>query len=160
MHIKSLLSGMFTVAKRKGLLEGQNPMDGTEIPKGQRTGKTHKYTLEEVEKITAAVRGVARCAVVVAAWTGLSLAGLRGLKWEDIDGDVLTVRRTAWHKVIGETKTEARQASVHLLPQVRDALEEHRKANPETTWVFEGPHAFPLALEKIGGNQIKQRHGY
>jgi hypothetical protein len=41
--------------------------------------------LKEVETITEAVDGVARCAVVVAAWTGLSLAELRGLQWEDID---------------------------------------------------------------------------
>ena len=54
--------------------KGPNPMDGVEIPKGtQKKQKTHKYSLEEVEKITAAVDGVARCAVVVAAWTGLSL---------------------------------------------------------------------------------------
>src|SRR6202041_1377629 len=30
---------------------------------------------------------LARCAVVVAAWTGLSLAELRGLKWAAIDFD-------------------------------------------------------------------------
>jgi integrase len=154
-HIKNLLSGIFTVARRKGMLEGPNPMDGTEIPRGNPIKKTHKYSLEEVEHMVAALDGIMRVAVVVAAWTGLSLAELRGLKWEDIDGDVLTVRRTVWHMVVGETKTEARQASVHLLPQVRDALKEHRKANPETEWIFEGPNAFPLALEKLGARQIK-----
>jgi len=33
--------------------------DSVEIPEGKRTGKTPKYTLEEVEKITEAVGGVA-----------------------------------------------------------------------------------------------------
>jgi integrase len=154
-HIKNLLSGIFTVARRKGMLDSPNPMDDTEIPDGNPSGKTHKYSLEEVEKMIAALDGVARVAVVVAAWTGLSLAELRGLKWEDVNGDVLTVRRTVWQRVVGETKTEARQASVHLLPQVRDALKEHRKTNPETIWVFEGPRVFPLDLAGLGAQRIK-----
>jgi integrase len=155
MHIKNLLSGIFTVARRKGMLDSPNPMDDTEIPDGNPSGKTHKYSLEEVEKMIAALDGVARVAVVVAAWTGLSLAELRGLKWVDVNGDVLTVSRTVWRRVVGETKTEARQASVHLLPQVRDALNVHRKANPETTWIFEGPYAFPLDLSGLGAKGIK-----
>jgi integrase len=76
------------------------PTDDVEIPEGKRTEKTLKYTLEEAEKITEAVDGVARGAVVVAAWTGFSLAELRGLKWADIDFDKsqLIVVRTVWHK--------------------------------------------------------------
>ena len=99
MNINSLLSAIFTHARGSGTLQGTNPTDGVEIPEGKRTKKTHKYTLEEVEKITEAVDGVARCAVVVAAWTGLSLAELRGLKWADIDFDncQLIVVRTVWH---------------------------------------------------------------
>jgi integrase len=83
LNINSLLSAIFTHARCSGTLQGPNPTDGVEIPEGKRTEKMHKYTLEEVEKITEAVDGVARCAVVVAAWTGLSLAELRGLKWAD-----------------------------------------------------------------------------
>ena len=76
--------------------------------------------------------GLARCAVVVAAWTGLSLAELRGLKWEDIDfeNEQLNVVRTVWHKQILETKTEHREAAVHLLPNVISELGEHRKQIP------------------------------
>jgi integrase len=128
-----------------------------EIPEGRRTGKTHKYTLEEVEKITDAVDGVARCAVVVAAWTGLSLAELRGLKWEDIDLDEeqLNVVRTVWHKEIIDTKTEHRAATVHLLPNVIVELKKHRKANSGRSWVFEGPLVFPLDLATLGSKAIK-----
>ena len=155
LNINSLLSAIFTHARRIGTLQGPNPTDGVEIPEGKRTKKTHKYTLEEVEKITDAVNGVARCAVVVAAWTGLSLAELRGLRWEDVDGDTLTVKRTVWHREVIDTKTEHRAAAVHLLPQVRAALKEHRKNNPGTSWVFEGPKVFPLDLATIGSKHIK-----
>ena len=111
LNINSLLSAIFTHARRSGTLQGPNPTDGVEIPEGRRTEKTHKYTLEEVEKIGEAVDGVARCAVVVAAWTDLSLAELRGLKWADIDFDKsqLIVVRTVCHKEVIDTKTEPRR---------------------------------------------------
>ncbi|MGB2633093.1 MAG: tyrosine-type recombinase/integrase [Candidatus Acidiferrum sp.] len=157
LNINSVLSAIFTHARRSGALVGQNPMDGVEIPKGRRTGKTHKYTLEEVEKITAAVDGVARCAVVVAAWTGLSLGELRGLKWVDIDfeNERLNVVRTVWHREVIDTKTEHRAAAVHLLPNVVAELWGHRKNNPTTQWVFEGPRVFPLDLATLGSKRIK-----
>jgi len=157
LNINSLLSAIFTHARRSGTLQGPNPTDGVEIPEGKRAGKTHKYTLAEVEKITEAVDGTARCAVVVAAWTGLSLAELRGLKWEDIDfkNQKLNVVRTVWHKEILETKTKHRAAAVHLLPNVIAELKKHHAQNPGTTWVFEGPHVFPLDLATLGSKQIK-----
>jgi integrase len=152
LNINSLLSAIFTHARRSGTLRGPNPTDGVEIPAGKRTGKTHKYTLEEVEKITECVDGVARCAVVVAAWTGLSLAELRGLKWEDIDfkNESLNVVRTVWHNEIIDTKTEHRAAAVPLLPNVIAELKRHHEENPRTTWVFEGPRDFPLDLATLG----------
>ena len=158
LNINSVLSAIFTHARRSGTLQGPNPTDGVEIPEGKRAGKTHKYSLEEVEKITMAVDGMARCAVVVAAWTGLSLAELRGLKWEDIDFDnnQLNVVRTVWHKEVIDTKTEHRTATVHLLPNVVSELKKHRKANPRSQWVFEGPRVFPLDLATLGSKRIKE----
>jgi len=158
LNINSMLSAIFTHARRRGTLAGPNPTDGVDIPEGKRTGKTHKYTLAEVEKITNAVSGVARCSVVVAAWTGLSLAELRGLKWEDIDWEKkqLNVVRTVWHREIIDTKTEHRAAAVHLLPNVIAELKRHRKENPHTKWVFEGPRVFPLDLATLGSKQIKK----
>ena len=158
LNINSVLSAIFTHARRSGTLRGPNPTDGVDIPEGKRTGKTHKYRLKEVETITEAVDGVARCAVVVAAWTGLSLAELRGLQWEDIDweNERLEVKRTVWHKEIIDTKTEHRAAPVYLLPNVVAELKEHREQNPHTTWIFEGPRLFPLDLATLGSKIIKK----
>jgi len=157
LNINSVLSAIFTHARRSGTLHGPNPTDGVEIPEGRRSEKTHKYTLDQVEKITDAVDGTARCAVVLAAWTGLSLAELRGLKWEDIDfeKEQLKVTRTVWHKQIIDTKTEHRKDAVHLLPNVISELKEHQERNPGTTWVFEGPRAFPVDLATLGSKRIK-----
>lgn len=153
-HIKNLLSAIFKFAKRTGEID-TNPMRDTEIPEGRPNGETHAYSLEETEAMIAALDGAARVAVIVGAWTGLSLAELRGLKWEDIDGNQLTVQRTYWHQIEGPTKTKARQRPVHLLRQVCDALAEHRKNNPHTVYVFEGPRETPLDLATLGSKDIK-----
>lgn len=155
-HIKSFLSGVFSYAKRIGALDGVNPIEDIEIPKGQPSGETYAYSLKEVETMIAALKGGARVAVMVAAWTGLSLAELRGLQWSDIADGHLTVKRTYWHRVEGPPKTAARGNSVHLLPQVRKALKLHRKENPDTLYVFEGPHNRPLDLATLGSKQIKR----
>jgi integrase len=153
-HIKNLLSAIFKFAKRMGMIDA-NPMADTEIPKGKPNGQTHAYSLKEIEIMLAALKGAAHVAVAVAAWTGLSLAELRGLKWEDIEGDQLTVKRTYWHQIEGPTKTEARQNAVHLLPTVRATLAQHRKNNPHTIYVFEGPRETPLDLATLGSKHIK-----
>lgn len=153
-HAKNLLSAIFKFAKRIGAVDS-NPVADAEIPKGKPNGKTHAYSLEEVETMLATLTGTARVAVAVAAWTGLSLAELRGLKWEDIEGDHLTVKRTYWHQIEGPTKTEARQNAVHLLPTVRAILEEHKRNNPHTIYVFEGPLETPLHLATLGSKHIK-----
>lgn len=154
-HIKSFLSGVFTFARRMGNLDGANPMDGVEIPKGKQSKPTTAYTKEEIDLMIKTLKGVSHAAVTVAAYTGLSLAELRGLRWEDISQTEITVRRTYWHRIEGPPKTVARQNSIPLLPIVRKALDEHRKQNPQTQWIFEGPYVRPLDLATLGSKQIK-----
>jgi integrase len=145
IHIKTLLSGIFAFAKRMGAIDA-NPIVGTEIPKGKPDRATYAYSLDEIKKMVAALNGTLRVAVIVAAYTGLSLAELRGLKWEDIENEQITVRRTYWGRHEGPPKTHARSASVPLLPYVRDALKEHQRQNPGSTFVFENPQRAPLSL--------------
>jgi integrase len=156
IHVKSFLSGVFTFAKRMGSLDGVNPMGSTEVPKGRQSESTAAYSTEQINTMVKTLKGVSRVAVIVAAYTGLSLAELRGLKWEDVTDDELTVKRTIWHRIEGPPKTTARQDAIPLLDIVRGALAEHHKHNPGTTWVFEGPLARPLDLATLGSKQIKK----
>ncbi len=155
IHIKSFLSGVFTFAKRMGSLDGANPMEGTEVPKGNKSKPTHAYSTEEIDAMLKALKGVSLAAVIVAAYTGLSLGELQGLQWSDITDDKLTVNRTIWHGIEGPPKTAARQDAIPLLPIVRDALREYRKQNPGTTWVFEGPYVRSFDMATLGSKRIK-----
>jgi integrase len=155
IHIKALLSGIFAYAKRTGVID-VNPIVGTEIPRGRADGSTHAYSLSEIESITEKLEGTARTAVIVAAWTGLSLAELRGLQWRDVEGDEITVRRTYWHQHESPPKTKARGGTaVPLLPRVIQALNEHRKRTPGTKFVFEGLRQTPIDLATLGSKLIK-----
>jgi hypothetical protein len=134
IHIKSFLSGVFSHALRTGAIDGANPIHGKGtivIPDGTPTVPTHAYTLPEIETLISALPdGMARIAVIVAAFTGLSLSELRGLQWADIEDDQIIVRRSYWRQHEGNTKTPARSAPVPLLPVVSRALRRHHKGNP------------------------------
>jgi integrase len=160
LHIKSFLSGVFSYARRVGSLDGANPIQGrgAVIVAGSRSAPTYAYSLPEIETIIDSVENVThRTLVTVAAFTGLSLSELRGLKWEDVDfkAKTITVNRKYWRTHEGQTKTEARQAPVPMIGPVRIALRAHRKANPSTTYVFEGPFQKPLDIATIGTKRVK-----
>ena len=154
-NVKSLLSAVFTFAKRMGAFDGVNPIEDTEAPKGKPASETHAYSQKEIDKMIEYLGGTALAAVIVAAYTGLSLGELQGLKWEDVNGEELSVRRTIWHGIEGTPKTHARQDAVPLLPVVQKALTEHRKRNPLTIWIFEGPYVKPYDLATLGSKTIK-----
>ncbi|MGA2814572.1 MAG: tyrosine-type recombinase/integrase [Candidatus Acidiferrum sp.] len=155
IHVKSFLSGVFTQAKRVGSLDTGNPMQGVEVPKGKESDPTHAYSKVEVDKMLSVLQGMPQVAVTVAAYTGLSLGELQGLQWLDVAQDQLNVQRTIWHGIEGMPKTKARKDSIPLLPIVRTALKQHRKANPSTKWIFEGPYVRPLDLATLGSKGIK-----
>jgi integrase len=154
-NIKTFLSAVFTHAKRMGVLDGVNPVQGTAVPAGRPSEPTYAYSLAEIKKMVGVLKGAARTAVIVASYTGLSLAELKGLQWGDITDGQLVVRRTVWHGQEGAPKTEARSAAVPLLPEVANALAAHHKQNPGTTWVFEGPLGKPYDLATLGSKRIK-----
>ena len=123
IHVKSFLSGVFSFAKRMGSFDGANPVRDTKAPRGQASKETYAYSHKEVEQILKILGGVSRVAVTVAAYTGLSLGELRGLKWKDISGEQLSVNRTIWRGIESEPKTEARKNAMLLLPIVRKELD-------------------------------------
>jgi integrase len=155
IHVKSFLSGVFTLARRVGNLDSANPMQGVEIPKGTESEPTHANSNQEIDKMLSVLEGVPHVAVTVAAYTGLFLGELQGLQWQDVTDGQLNVQRTIWHGIEGQPKTKARKNSIPLLPIVRDALKRHRKAYPNTKWVFEGPYLKPLDMATLGSKQIK-----
>ncbi len=155
IHIKSFLSGVFTYAKRTGVLDGINPMRDVSVPKGTSGKETYAYSLEEIQTMVRLLPEPARTAISVAAFTGLAHSELRGLRWEDIIGEEIRVSRSVWHREVGETKTPARTAPVPVIPFVTRVLAEHAKRNPGNGFVFAGPSGRPRDLATMGTKVIR-----
>ena len=162
-HIKSFLSGVFSFARRTGALDGANPIQGkgaVVVPKGRPSRPTYAYSLEEVEEMCSVLekhdKKDLRAAVIVAAYTGLAVGEIRGLKWENIGEDQISVQGNFWRNQEVSTKTKARQAPVPMLPIVAKELEAHGKRNPGNIFVFGGPRSTPLELSSNGAKKIRE----
>jgi integrase len=56
-HIKSFLSGVFTYARRQGVLTNANPMQGVSIPRGAEPQDTLAYSLEQITTMLGVLSG-------------------------------------------------------------------------------------------------------
>ena len=154
LNVKSFLSGAFRYAKRTDLIN-QNPVHDSVVPRGLPKGKTPAYTLQEIQKLLAAIPEPAKTAVLVAGLTGLRVSEIKGLRWEDVIGDELLVQRSVWWGKVTDTKTLTSRAPVPLLPLVKRALLQHRKLSTGDGYIFHGRTGKPLRLENSVRRDIK-----
>jgi len=158
-RLKSLLSGVFTLAVNLGYLQNRNPVHGAMLPGGATAPKeTQAYSLEEIAAMIAALSDpTARVMVAVAAFTGLSRSEIRGLTWEAWQGDQLHVLRGIVAGRIQETKTLARKAAVPLLPSLAQVLGRHRErgGNPVTGPMFRTAHGTPIDPNNLLRDQLR-----
>jgi hypothetical protein len=79
-HVKSVISGIFTLAKQLDYFQGENPARDTAIDPGATEAKeTYAYTLDEVQTILSLLPEPAATAFAVAAFMGLRHGEIQGL---------------------------------------------------------------------------------
>jgi len=89
-HIKSVISGIFTLAKQQDYFQGENPARDTAIdPGAAETRETYAYTLDEVHSMLAVLPEPAATAFAVAAYMGLRHGDSRSAvgelpRWRDV----------------------------------------------------------------------------
>lgn len=152
-HLKGFLSGAFRYAVRTGTIRF-NPMRETMLPKNLKPAEeTYAYSLAEIQAMLKLLDEPARTVVLVAAFTGLRLSEIRGLRWTDLVDGMLNVQRSVWRTHVSETKTVASAGSVPLLPLAVEALEEHRKTSV-SEYIFAGGTGKPLVLANVTRRDI------
>lgn len=156
---KFLLSGAFRTALIRGYRSkaAGHPVEDCMIPsRSHGAGVTHAYSDEEIRQIITELDEPARTVVLLAAETGLRAAELKGLRWEDLNGDTLTVSRSVWKKFVNEPKTEASKAPVHISTRLQAALELHRAKDgwPTTGPMFRTSVGTTLSLDNIRTRMI------
>jgi len=127
-HIKSALSGIFTLAKQQGYFDGANPMQGTAIsPAATEPEETHALSFDEVQTILSVLPEPAATVFSVAAFAGLRFGELQGLNWEDYRDGALWVSRSVWNGHENEPKTRKSKAPVPVIKQLALRLDMHRE---------------------------------
>jgi integrase len=162
-NMKGFLSGAFRYAVRTGTIKF-NPMRETMLPKNGKPMETEDpYTLKEIRSMAKILGQPAKAAVLVAAFTGMRMSEIRGLRWDDYDGDVIHVRRAVWRTHVGETKTPGSAKEIPVIPQLAEALEEFRPISPGP-YIFTGKTGKPLILANVATRDIRPKiagwHGW
>jgi integrase len=148
-NLRNFLRGAFRFAKRKNLVSS-NPVVESEVPKGLPSRPKAAYSLEEIKAMVPVLPEPARTIVIVAAFTGLRLSEIKGLRWEDFKNNELDVERSVWSGHISDTKTLTSKAPVPILPIVHKALEAHRKRTSGDGFIFSGVRTSqPLRIENL-----------
>jgi integrase len=158
-RIKSFVSGVLTYALREGILDGNNPMHPVKVPGRPAKFKGGVYSMQEIFNMLEALeafdgdrqrkkcsyaevpKGTAQAVICTAAFTGLRLSELRGLRWSDYNGRTLNITRSVWRTHVQGTKTIESEASVPVIPTLQRVLEKYRdliKPKPED-YIFAGP---------------------
>jgi integrase len=157
-NCRNFLSGAFRYAIRTDAYQRENPVREVKTPKGLRPQHQHAYTLDEVTAMLAAVDEPARTVLLVFALTGLRHCEVRGLRWEDFNGDQFNVSRSVWGKWIGETKTAGSAAPVPCVGVLKKALLAHKKRVPASEWIFAGEKmGRPLVIANLYRRDIKAK---
>ena len=159
LRIKSFLSGVFTYAKQEGVLDGVNPMQGVKVRGRKSKTKMPVYSVEEINIAIYSLPEPARTIFAVAAFSGLRLSELRGLRWSDYNGQSLQVTRSVWRTHVNAPKTLESESAVPVLPILVRALEGHKnrcKSQTPDSYIFAGERrGAPLNLANLARRVIK-----
>ncbi|MGC1903059.1 MAG: tyrosine-type recombinase/integrase [Candidatus Acidiferrum sp.] len=160
LRIKTAMSAAFTIARQKDFIRSANPITGTKA-EGKRTKfKPHAYSLDEVAAMLAKLPEPARTVVAVAAFTGLRHGEIRGLRWEDYDGESLQVERSIWRTHVGDTKTSDSAGRVPVIPFLQKILTAHGVRVGRKGYIFAGEKKrFALTLDNLAGRVIRPTLG-
>jgi integrase len=155
-NLKNFLSSAFRYAVGHGLVDS-NPVRDAIIPQGA-DSDTYAYSLEEIHQIMEVVqKPMAKAAIMVATFTGLRMSEIKGLRWEDYDGDVLNVRRGVVKGIVGDTKTKTSKASIPIVNILKKVLAVHLKNNSGDGYIFHGETGEPIRFENLARRDIIPR---
>jgi integrase len=152
-NLKNFLSSAFRYAVGHGFIES-NPVRDAIIPEGE-DSDTHAYTLAEIHGIMKAVKKpMAKAAIMTATFTGLRMSEIKGLRWEDYDGEVLNVQRGVVEGIVGDTKTKTSKAPVPVVKTLKKVLAKHLKNNSGDGYIFHNEIGNPIDFGNLSQRDI------
>jgi integrase len=156
IHIKHFLGGVFTYARRVGVLNGPNPVRDAEVPPGRAKGETHACTLEEILAYLRAVPEPGTTLIATAAFTWVHKSELRALRWENFDGQAIRITQKAWGRHVGPPKRDSR-GDVPVIALLARYLDRHRltAGDPASGYIFRNSQDGPIGLDRVTAELIR-----
>jgi len=151
-HVKSVVSGIFALAKQQDYFQGENPARDTAVnPGAAEPEETYAYSLEEIKTILAILPEPASTAFAVASFMGLRYGEIQGLLWENYRNGEMFISRSIWNGHATEPKTRKGRAPVPVIRQLAERLEMHRLrcGNPQVGPIFANALGKPLAFNNV-----------
>jgi len=158
-HISALASSVFSRAVAEQRLRS-NPWNDVQFPESAAPSNTPHYTWEEAENVISSLVDRVDCQLVMAlaCFAGLRPNEIAALRWDDVDGEWLHVRRGIVGGKLDTPKTAESVRSIPLLPQVRIPLELWRQKSKNTSgWIF--PSEGALTAERIIAPEMQHLAG-
>ena len=157
-HIKSVLSGVFTLAKNKGAFDGVNPVQDAMIPeRAKRPSETFAYDLATIFQILEALPLLPKAVVATASFAGLREGELKGLEWQDYRNGSIMLERSVWKAHVKRPKTPASQKPVPVIPELAAILDEYRKSTGNLTAgvMFHNGSRMRMDMDKLAQRVIR-----
>jgi len=150
-RIKTTISAVFTYATQQNLVQ-RNPVQGTQVEGNRKKPDRYAYSLNEMLAMISVLPRRSATVVALAGLTGLREGEIRGLQWQDYDGETLSVARSVWRTHVHQPKTDASIDKVPVIPSLKTILNEYRTSVPNnpTDWIFDGNRKHtPLNLANL-----------
>jgi integrase len=154
---KTVLSAVFSFAKKQGYFDGVNPVIGTEIPASAHvSSETYAYSLAEINAILLVLSNPAHAIVATASYAGLSRSEIEGMTWENYTGTELRITRARVRGKFGEPKTAQRKNPVPVIPRLKLILDHYRleRGNPDSGVMFTNHEGQPTCLNNLSNRVI------
>lgn len=125
MAARNILNILLEEAIDEGYLK-DNPLKRVKVPKIAKPSlyRVDPFSLEEIELIVREATDWHRNYVIVAFFTGMRPEELIALRWDDVSFAMneISIERTMRLGILGDTKTNASNRVITMLPMVKEAL--------------------------------------
>lgn len=146
-NISKVVRTMYEDARNVGIVES-NPFTNLRLPATEKTAEVVPPTLEEFHALLSACMVLGgygpefRALIQFTAWSGLRSGEVQGLQWDDIEGEMIHVRRARKDDGTYGKPKNGKEREVPFLPAAR-VLDQvpHREGSP---FVFHTPKGLPL----------------
>jgi len=172
-HVRSLSSSVFGHAVNRGIID-RNPWREVKLlAKPKPSTPTAHYTMEEAKENLRLLASDTRAQVAfgLSFFLALRPGELSALKWEDFKEDSVTVARSSWRGIVGQTKTGT-SFEVPLIPPAKELFERYALERYESNvkagisppalrgWLFPNPKGSrPLDMSAYANRAVRRLLG-